>query len=68
MPKHTITAINNSTGNTTAANTIANRGWYIQILPTPPATRQARGPLTITFWYTDGESVQTINLASIVLL
>jgi hypothetical protein len=63
-----ITAINNATGNTTAANTIANRGWYIQILPTPPATRQARGSPPITFWYTDGESVQTINLASVVLL
>lgn len=40
-------------------------GWYLQILPASANTRGNRGSPPITFWYTDGGSIQKINMASI---
>lgn len=40
-------------------------GWYLQILPASAQTRGTRGSPPSTFWYTDGGSIQKINLASI---
>lgn len=45
--------------------TLFQRGWYFQVLPASPQTRAARGSPPCTLWYTTGESVQRINLASI---
>lgn len=47
---------------------LATRGWYLSFPPASPSVRQSRGPLVGTFWYMDGEDVQSISLASIVLL
>lgn len=46
------------------ATTITDRGWYLLVRPASPSVRAARGPLQLTFYYTDGQSVQTINLNS----
>lgn len=40
-------------------------GWYLQILPASATTRGTRGSPPMTFWYTDGGSVQQVTLASI---
>lgn len=47
------------------ADTIQSQGWYLQILPAAPTTRTSRGSPPMTLWYTDGGSIQKINLASI---
>ena len=43
---------------------LAQNGYYLQILPATAQTRGNRGPLYGTLWYMDGESIQSINLAS----
>lgn len=40
-------------------------GWYLQIKPASPLSRANRTTPPMTFWYTDGGSIQQINLASI---
>ena len=46
---------------------IQNAGYYLQILDPTADVRAARGTPQMTLWYTDGESVQNINMASIVI-
>lgn len=41
------------------------QGWYLQVLDAPPQTRSARTSPPINFWYTDGGSVNQVQLASI---
>lgn len=48
--------------------TLSTVGWYLQILDPGAIVRGGRGSPKCTFWYTDGGSVQTINLASIDVL
>jgi hypothetical protein len=45
--------------------TLQNVGWYLQILPASSQTRGARTSPPMTLWYTDGGSIQKLNLASI---
>jgi hypothetical protein len=47
------------------ADTIQSRGWYLQVSDAQPQVRAARASPPCTLWYTDGQSVQAINLASI---
>ena len=47
------------------ADVVGQRGWYLKVADAPPATRSARGSPPVTFFYTDGQSVQKIALASI---
>lgn len=47
------------------SDVLTQRGWYLQILPASPSVRAARGSPGITFWYTDGQSVQQININSV---
>lgn len=47
------------------ADTIQQRGWYLQVADAQPQVRAARASPPCTLWYTDGQSVQAINLASI---
>lgn len=44
---------------------LSQAGWYLQVLPASPQVRAARGSPPITLWYTDGGSIQQINIASI---
>jgi hypothetical protein len=49
------------------APVLSSRGWYLQIQPASPTTRGSRGSPPMTFWYMDGESVQALQLASILV-
>lgn len=46
-------------------NILTNQGWFLQIVPATAEVRAVRGSPPVTFWYTDGGSIQKINLASI---
>ena len=52
---------------TTISDTVQSRGWYFQPNASTAAAdiRVARKSPSCRFWYTDGQSVQSINLASI---
>ena len=50
-----------------AAPTIASQGFYLQISEATAQTRAARQSPPITLYYQDGESVQQITMASIVI-
>lgn len=49
-------------------DTITSQGYYLVIQPASPQTRQARNSPTIILLYTDGGSIQRIDLSSIVIL
>lgn len=59
-----IAEVNNAAG-VNIATTLQQAGWYLQILDAAPNVRTSRGSPPMTFWYTDGGSVQSLNLASI---
>jgi len=46
---------------------LGQRGWYFQVRDALPQVRAARGSPPCTFWYMDGQSVQRINLASVMI-
>lgn len=62
-----IAAVNASAG-AEIANTLQTQGYYLQILPAPAATRNARTSPPCTFFYIDNGSVQAINLSSVALI
>jgi uncharacterized protein DUF3383 len=47
---------------------ISSQGYYLQILDPGATVRQERGSPIINFWYTDGGSIQLINMSSLDLL
>jgi Protein of unknown function (DUF3383) len=55
----------NTAAGVVIAPTLESLGWYLQILPASAQTRGNRTSPPMTFWYTDGGSVQQITLASI---
>lgn len=57
------TAVNQAAG-ARVSDVIQTRGWYLQVQPATAAVRAARGSPPCKFWYTDGQSVQEIDLAS----
>ena len=61
-------ALNSATGDSGAAATIQNTGWYLQIKDPGAIVRGGRGTPTINFWYTDGGSVQKISMSSVDVL
>lgn len=44
---------------------LTNFGYYLQVLPASAQVRGLRQSPPCTFWYTDGGSIQKINLASV---
>ncbi len=60
-----IAEVNAAAGNIDVATTLAQRGWYLQVLNASAQTRSARTTPPINFWYVDGGSVQKMNVASI---
>lgn len=58
----------NSQAGVNIANTLNQRGWYLQVNDPGVAVREARGSPDCTFWYMDGQSVQQLTLASIDIL
>lgn len=59
-----VTEVNQAAG-AVIAPTLQTRGWYLQIKDASPSVRANRGSPPCTLWYTDGGSVQQINLDSI---
>jgi hypothetical protein len=59
----TITA---GTGNSTAWQAVQTYGYYVQALDPGAQVRSQRGSPTTGVWYTNGESIQFINLTSIL--
>ena len=57
--------INNAAGTTDASVTVETVGWYLQVQPASSQVRAERGSPPITFWYTDGQSIQKIALNSL---
>lgn len=55
----------NSAAGAQVADVLQSRGWYLQIKDAEPTVRSNRGSPPMTLWYTDGGSIQRINLASI---
>lgn len=59
-----ITEVNQAAG-VNIATTLQTRGWYLQVKDASPSVRAVRGSPPCTLWYTDGGSVQQIELDSI---
>lgn len=57
----------NAAAGASISGIIQNQGYYLQVQPVSPQVRQARTSPTINFWYTDGQSVQKINLSSVLV-
>lgn len=57
--------INNATGDSAAASTLQNTGYYLQVSAASAQTRAARLSPPSAFYYTDGGSIQKIDLSSI---
>lgn len=47
------------------SDTLANQGWYLQILPATAQVRAARTSPPMTFWYHYNQSINKLDLASI---
>jgi len=58
-------ALVNSAAGLKISDIITTQGFYLQILPATSQVRAARQSPPITFWYMDGQSVQSINMSSI---
>ena len=63
-----IVEVNQAAGKTIAP-TLGAQGWYVlsNAAGTAPTVRQARGSPPFSIWYVDGQSVQSLNLQSIIL-
>lgn len=59
--------VNQSAGRS-VSTIIEQQGYYLQILDPGAAVRGQRGTPVVNFWYTDGGSIQKINIASIDIL
>ena len=55
----------NATGDSGAPATLFATGYYLQVSAASPQTRAARGSPPSAFYYTDGGSIQQIDLSSI---
>ena len=61
------TAVNNAAGRNIVPTLFA-QGYYLQVLIANPTVRLNRGTPPCSLWYTDGESVNFLQLASVDLL
>lgn len=55
----------NSAAGITIDKVLYQQGWYLQVQDASAAVRAARGSPPCTFWYMDGESVQSLTVGSI---
>lgn len=55
----------NTAAGANISDTLQSAGYYLQILDASPEVRAVRGSPPMTLWYTDGGSIQNIELASI---
>ena len=59
-----ISEVNNDAGANIAV-TLQAQGYYFQILDPSSSVKASRGSPRIVFWYTDGESVQSLSIGSV---
>jgi hypothetical protein len=57
--------INVNVGSNDAAGVVESQGWYLDIKPAAPSARAARTSPPMVLYYTDGGSIQEIELNSI---
>lgn len=60
-----VQALIQATGGVDISSTLFAQGWYLQILDPGAQARGNRTTPNMTLWYTDGGSIQQINMASI---
>lgn len=60
-----VQALIQATGGVDISSTLFAQGWYLQILDPGAPARGERTTPNMTLWYTDGGSIQQINMASI---
>jgi hypothetical protein len=58
--------VNNAAGRR-ISDILQTRGWYTVVLSADPVVRAARGTPPVYFFYLDGQSVQVINLSSVLV-
>lgn len=56
--------VNNAVG-AKADVVLTTQGYYFQVLDASPEVRQNRGSFPCTLWYTDGQSLQRLSIASV---
>jgi hypothetical protein len=61
-----IAEVNNAAG-ASIAGTLQSQGWYLQVVLPPQTVQAARGPWPITFYWLDRNSVQSIDLSSVLV-
>jgi hypothetical protein len=59
-----IAAVNSSAG-VKIDGVLVQRGWYVQVKDALPQVRAVRGSPPTTVWYTDGQSIQQLNIGSV---
>jgi hypothetical protein len=63
-----MSQINTAAGNTNAANAVQQQGYFLQVLDPGAQARSNRQTPVINLWYTDGQSIQQISMASVAVL
>ena len=61
-----IAEVNASAG-ANIAGALQSQGYYLQVLLPNQTVQAARGPWPMTFWWIDRQSVQSINLSSVLV-
>ena len=61
-----VAEINNSAG-APISNALQTQGYFLQVIIPNQSVQAARGPWPITFWYIDRNSVQSIDLSSVLV-
>ena len=61
-----IAEVNNAAGGN-IAQALQNNGYYLQVLLPSQVIQAARGPWPPVFWYIDRNSVQSIDLSSVLV-
>src|SRR6185437_14894835 len=57
----------NAAAGASVSNIITQQGYYLQVVAPLASVRAARGSPTINLWYTDGESIQVIDMTSVLI-
>jgi hypothetical protein len=55
----------NSAAGVDIDKTLVKQGWYFQVVDPSPVVRAARGSPITTLWYSDGQSIHRLEIASI---
>lgn len=63
-----ISEVNSAAGGVNIANTLMNQGWYLLVGTATASQRQARQSPPVTFFYVDGQSVQSLTIQSLAVL